>query len=132
MRSYVPKVSGKVPFAFQVRAAAVWSLGKLLTDKLDPVLASQLEVRLADVGSVPPEADQVRAMAAITMGRMKSQPSLPALRKWYETNTYNNYVGRACGWGIEQLTGEKMPDPDVMRPRAQNWFLEPVEPKQPE
>lgn len=123
LRTYVPK-----GLPDSSRAAAVWALGLLLQDKLDPQLASQLEERLADTSSIPPESAAVRAMCAITLGRMKSESSLPVLRKWYEVHTHNDHVGRCCGWAIEQITGEKLPDPDVRHIKVGGWFLEPLDP----
>jgi HEAT repeat protein len=123
LRTYVPKGLPDSP-----RAAAVWSLGLLLQDMPDATLASQLEERLADVSSLPPESPAVRAMCAVTLGRMKSESSLPVLRKWYEIHTHNDHVGRCCGWAIEQITGEKLPDPDVKHIKVGDWFLEPLDP----
>jgi HEAT repeat protein len=120
--TYVPKAMPIEP-----RTAAIWSLGLLLDGQPDPALARQLEQRLADVGSLPPEINEVRAMSAITLGRMKSEASLPALRQWYKTHGHNDYVGRCCGWSIERMTGEKLPDPDVAEMKQGNWFLVPLE-----
>jgi hypothetical protein len=122
LRVYVPKGPPE-----QARASAVWSLGKLLDGQSDPQLAKQLEGRLADVGSIPPEMLSVRAMCAITLGRLKSEPSLPVLREWYKLDTHNNYLGRCCGWAIERIAGEKLPDPDISPVRISSWFLEPLE-----
>lgn len=131
LRIYIPKSPGGQPFSDQVRTSAIWSLGLLLDGKSDPALAKQLEERLADSGSIPPESLPVRSLSAITMGRLKSEPSLPELRKWYEVDTHNNYLGRCCGWAIERIAGEKLPDPDVLRPKLQNWFLEPLDKERP-
>lgn len=123
LRTFVPK-----GLPDSARAPAVWSLGLLLQDKSDPQLAKQLEQRLEDNASIPPESLPVRSMSAVTLGRMKSEPSLATLRKWYEMDTHNKYLGRCCGWAIEQITGEKMPDADIVHVKAGNWFLEPLEP----
>jgi HEAT repeat protein len=109
------------------RTAAIWSLGLLLDSRPDPQLAKQLEERLADISSLPPEMGPVRGMCAITLGRMKSEASLPALRKWYTTHGHNDYVGRCCGWSIERMTGEKLPDPDPFPIKQGNWFLVPLQ-----
>jgi hypothetical protein len=122
-RTYIPKGLPDWP-----RITAIWSLGLLLQDKPDPQLAKQLEERLADAGSIPPESVPVRAMCAVTLGRMKSESSLPLLREWYKADTHNNYLGRCCGWAIEQITGEKLPEADVLHIKQGNWFLEPLEP----
>jgi HEAT repeat protein len=122
LRIYVPKGS----YFEQVRAAAIWSLGHLLEGKPDAQLAQQLEERMNDVGSIPPETTRVRSMSAVTLGRMKSEPSLPTLRKWYAMDTHVTYFGRCCGWSIERMTGEKMPPPPVIRLTPGGWFLEPL------
>ena len=123
LRTYIPKGLSDSP-----RATAIWSLGLLLQEKPDPQLAKQLEQRMEDIASIPPESLPVRSMCAVTLGRMKSEPSLPILRKWYKTETHNNYLGRCCGWAIERITGEKLPDADVLHVKPVNWFLEPYEP----
>jgi hypothetical protein len=122
LRTYVPKGGPE-----RARASAIWSLGKLLDGQGDPQLAKQLEERLADTASIPPEMLSVRAMGAITIGRLKSEPSLPVLREWYKVDTHNHYLGRCCGWAIERITGEKMPEAEAFRMRIRGWFLEPLE-----
>jgi HEAT repeat protein len=121
LRLYVPKGLPE-----PARIAAIWSLGLLLDSRPDAQLAQQLETRLADTSSIPPEMAAVRGMCAITLGRMKSEASLPALRKWYMVHGHNDYVGRCCGWSIERITGEKLPDPDVVPVQQGNWFLLPL------
>ena len=124
LRTYIGKGPPGEP-----RTAAIWSLGLLLEDKPDEKLARQLEQRLADISSIPPEMASVRGMCAITLGRMNAESSLPELRKSYELETHNTYVGRCSGWAIERMTGEKLPDADVVKIQPGNWFLEPLAPR---
>jgi hypothetical protein len=128
LRTYFPKGGTTKTFEDHVRAAAMWSLGLLHDGQPDPELAKQLEERLADMGPIPPEGLDVKAMSAVSLGRMKSESSLPLLRTWYtNAGKHNTDFGRCCGWAIEQLTGEKVPDADPIRHRVQNWFIEPLE-----
>lgn len=125
MRMFVPK---SAPYPVEVRAAAIWSLGLLWADadSLDPELVALFEQRLNDANSIPTEWYEVRAMSAVALGRMKSEASLPALRHWYAAEGANTYLGRCCGWAIEQMTGEPVPDPVASTRQLQGWFLEPV------
>lgn len=125
LRMFIPKSS---PYSAEVRTAAIWSLGYLWadSDSLDQALVDQLEQRLADVLSIPPESNDIRAMSAVTLGRMKSEASLPALRRWYAADGPSSYVGRCCGWAIEQMTGESIPDANPATRHLRGWFLEPI------
>lgn len=125
LRTFIPKSS---PHPEDVRAAAIWSLGHLWADadSLDSELVSQLEGRLDDWASVPPELDAVRRMSAVALGRMESETSLPVLRHWYTTNGPNDRLGASCGWAIQQITGETLPEPQPYTRQLHGWFLEPI------
>jgi HEAT repeat protein len=124
MRRFVPKFA--LGFVGECRAAAIWALGMILEGKSDPALEAELEVRLNDTGGYPPEDFRVRWMCAVTLARMKAKETLPSLRKHCsEFKPNSDAVNNACGWAIEQLTGEKMPPPVNPVRYLINWFLVP-------
>lgn len=117
MRKLVPKSA----LDERARGAAVWSLGLLYEKNSDAELAKAFGARLADVGSIPPEFDLVRLMAAISLGRMQAESELPVLRK-FEGNL--TPIGVACGWSIEQITGEKQEVAPSQTYGFADWFLQ--------
>jgi HEAT repeat protein len=102
-------------------------LGWIHEGKNVPDLASTLEVRLNDTNSIPPEDNRVRWMCAYSLGRMKAENTLPSLRRYYfNSEPSEDPINNACGWAIEQITGEKMPAPRTIRKPQRDWFLIPV------
>lgn len=114
------------PYVVEARSAAIWSLGFLLSPQDDASSIRLIEERLADANSVPMEYPEVRAAAAIALGRIKDPASLKELRSWNQYDGPNTPVGRSCGWAIMQMTGE--PLPPVITPQRQivNWSVEPI------
>jgi HEAT repeat protein len=123
-----PKADAKTnPAGPEARAAAVWALGLLHEGKPVPELATVLMGRLTAVRPFDIEDDRVRRMAAITLGRMKSADTLASLREFYRSGVPTlSPVNRACGWAIEQITGEKMTPPGVIEIVDRDWFLAPA------
>jgi HEAT repeat protein len=124
LRRFVPRGA---PAGAESRAAAVWALGLLHEGQAVPDLARALEERLIEAHGNPPEAQQVGYMSAISLGRMRAKATLPRLRTYYfakepSTDPINN----ACGWAIEQITGEAMPPPKPIRRLQIDWFLVPA------
>lgn len=124
LRTFIPKT---VPYYTEVRAAAIWSLGHLAAESPDPELVRQLQERLLDHNPIMPEELEIRALSAVSLGRMNSAPSLPALRQEYAIEGPNTYLGRCCGWAIEQLTGESMPDAEPSIRVIENWPIRPIQ-----
>jgi HEAT repeat protein len=124
LRECIPKNS---PFRRELRGAAIWSLGHLYADKEEPELVGLLVERLSDVNPMFPEAEEVRQMSAVSLGRMKAEASLPALRRFLKEQTPNDPVGYCCGWAVHQITGEPIPEPKLEEKSQTGWFLEPVE-----
>jgi len=120
LKRLIPK---EAPIHPTARAAAIWALGYLLADSQDAEVSGTLAGRLADAGSIPPESDEVRAMAAISMGRIASPSSLEPLRKWASTEGTDTYIGRRCAWSIELLTGEPIPALITKTYEIGDWFL---------
>ena len=115
----------KQPLSGEARGAAIWSLGFLYENELPADFCGQLDSRLNDVASTPPENPRVRQMSAVTLGRLKYEPALPSLRKYYELEGSNSEVGYACGWAVEQITGEKVAPPQLLKKYPQGLFLQP-------
>jgi HEAT repeat protein len=124
MREAIPKSSG---YYDDPRAAACWAMGYLYAGAPDKELASQLLGRLADIESVEPEVPVVRRMCAISLGRMQARSTLRGLRKFATMEGNNTFVGRACGWSIEQMTGEVMPPAVEAQIEHLGWFLTPLD-----
>lgn len=98
------------PYPFIMRAAAGWALGKLHADDNQRPLAEFLMERVNDV--VDPfnsEADVVRKMCMISLGRMKAVPQLPELRKHDVGVT--SMTDLANAWAQEQITGKPVETP---------------------
>jgi hypothetical protein len=116
------------PAGPEARAAAVWALGLLHEGKPVPELAAVLVGRLTAVRPFDIEDDRVRRMAAVTLGRMKAVDTLTSLREFYRPGVPSlNPVNGACGWAIEQMTGERMAPPGVVEVVERDWFLAPAQ-----
>jgi HEAT repeat protein len=124
LRSLVPK---SVPL-IEARAAAVWSLGHLHASNPPDDLGSTFIERLQDIASRPSEYNRVRHQAAVSLGRMKFEAALPVLREFYEKETSTSRVGYACGWAVEQMTGEPVKEPPPEFRTYSDWFLVPFYP----
>jgi HEAT repeat protein len=130
LRRFIPRMERPMttPVGQESRAAAIWALGLVHEGKPDAKLAAAVEGRLNDIGSQPPEDPRVRRMAAVTLGRLKAKEALPSLRNHCsDFEPTQDPVNNACGWAIEQLTGERMPAPKTLQQTQRDWFLVPSE-----
>jgi HEAT repeat protein len=129
LRPFIPKPGRGMSMGPESRAAAIWALGMIHEGKSDDDLVAALDARLNDISSIPPEFWQVRWMSAIALGRMKSQKSLDSLRKFCPSGKVEtDQVSNACGWSIQQITGEALrPASTIYRTRG-GWFLTPRQP----
>jgi HEAT repeat protein len=111
----------------EARAAAAWALGLIHEGQPVAALVTALEGRLKDMPpGIPPEDPRMRRMAAVALGRMKAQDALGSLRSFYGGQGPNeDPVSNACGWAVEQITGEVMPAPKVIHRARLDWFLIP-------
>jgi HEAT repeat protein len=123
IREFIPKNSG---FSFETRAAACWAQGYLYEDNPVEEVVELLAARLMDAQMLNPEALIVRRMCAVSLGRMKAESKLPDLRFTIPQDGSNSYVGRACGWAIEQMTGEVLPPVPEGEVPHMGWFLTPL------
>jgi HEAT repeat protein len=111
------------------RAAAVWALGHIHAGDPDPEVGRAMAERVADAGDFPrPEPVEVRANAAVSLGRMKAEGAMEVLRAFYNRGPPGDPVREACGWAIEQITGEDLPDPATKRIVPLAPFLQPLQP----
>jgi HEAT repeat protein len=124
LRRFIPKSA--FGFRGECRAAAIWALGMIWEGKTDDALIAALEGRLRDTGSRPPEDFRINWMSAIALGRMKAKNTLEILRMFCPFFKPSiEPVSNACGWAIEQITGQKMPPPETLIRYQSNWFLLP-------
>ena len=124
LRKYIPKGCGMGETS---RAAAIWALGHLHANQVDQPLADDLEERLLDAfNMMAPESWLVCRMAAVSLGRMKAEKNLPALRTGLKNGGLHSDLGYASAWAIEQLTGDAIPP--LIPPVVPNldWFLIPA------
>jgi hypothetical protein len=89
----------------------------------------QFEERLKDVPKRmdPGEDWRVRRMSAVSLGRMKSNSSLKTLKSFHQKVPTLDPVSHACGWAIQELTGEAPPPPGTVKFPAgtfKNWLRE--------
>jgi HEAT repeat protein len=124
LRQYVPKGS---PFPGEARAAAIWALGHLHAGSPQDDLSRLLQGRLTDENIFNPELLEVRVMSAVSLGRMRCQDSLDALKNYVKTYGVNDPLGYPCAWAIHQITGDPMPEPQPHKATVRGWFLEPIE-----
>lgn len=122
LRRFIPKRGGMA----EARAAAFWALGMIHAGAAKADLAKALDARLSDNSGPPPEDPRVRQMAAIALGRMKAKTALPSLREHFSDRALSrNTINNACGWAIEQITGEKLPPATTIFRTERAWFLTP-------
>lgn len=133
LRAIVPRFvnpGGKTnPAGIESRVAAAWALGLINEGQSESALVGLLTARLTDINPGPPgmEDDRVRQMAAVSLGRMKARESLPTLRRFYAGKPTLRTINNACGWAIEQITGEVVPPPEMIHRNVVGWFLYPIE-----
>ncbi len=118
----IPKMA---PFSERERVAAIWALGHIDLGGRQRELSGLLQGRLADVLTSPAEVHPVRAMSAVTLGRIKATDAVDNLRKFYKLDSPNSEVGLACRWAIQRITGERLPGATVRIIEAGGWRLAP-------
>jgi HEAT repeat protein len=117
----------------ETRAASIWALSLIYEGKAEPQLVRQFEERLNDIPRFDPGEDtRVRWMSAVALGRMKSKGSLDSLKRFHFSSPTLDPVSHACGWAIQQITGETPPPPGTVEFSAgtfKNWLRSLPEPK---
>lgn len=111
------------PFHLRLRCGAVWAAGHLVDVEREPALVSQIENRFLDYSAFPPEDPEVRAMAAVALGQMKSEKSLVILRDRAEAESVHSTVGIRAFWAVSELTGEPMPERKPVSRTLGGWAV---------
>lgn len=119
---FIPKAS----FPEELRGAAIWSLGKINPSNRRDELIRLLNARLTDENPNMPESIEAKRFSAISLTRIGSKRVVAVLRKYYKSEGPNSVIGLACRWGLQTITGEKLPGPQVPKRNIGGWFLEPV------
>ena len=126
LRSYIPK---NMILGEQSRSAAIWALGHLYAKQPDEGLAKLLFERLTDPSINPPELESVRIMSVVSMARMKTRTQSEPTRKHLLAQTPPESMNMVFRWAIQEMTGEKLPEPKPAVETRFGWFLEPLEVK---
>ncbi len=109
------------------RGAAVWALGLQLEGQASHSLVRTFAERLADINPLNPEAELVRRMSAVSIGRMRGQAGLSTLRAFAKDEGVTSMVGVACLWAIERITGQPVPAAPLAPIQESGFFLEPLD-----
>jgi HEAT repeat protein len=123
LREFVPK---RQELGNDSRAAACWALGYLYEGEAPDELVGMLSSRMKDRDPENPELLEVRTMCAIALGRTNSPSAAEPLRQVGRMRGPDDPLGQACGWGLEQLTGEPCPKPHRRVHNMTSWFLTPI------
>jgi hypothetical protein len=133
LKKYLPRPPLRPPFLGNpiwqnnLRTAAFWSLGHIYED--DP----QADLVAVFQDTLGADAEPVRVMAAVGIGRMKAKEQAPTLSEIYADESAPIAIRRACAWSLGQLTGEplKLPEPTPRTILYSGSFLEPLQPDKP-
>jgi HEAT repeat protein len=127
LRQFIPPGQPRNKVGYEARAAAAWALGLIHEGTEIPEIATMLARRVAADKPTDVEDTRVRWMSAITLGRMKAKSGLPTLREYYVEKRPSLFpFNNACGWAIEQITGEKVPEAGTVELMQLGWFLYPI------
>lgn len=128
MRQFIPKHSADV----DARVGAFWGLGMMHIDAL-PAKQSEpewlpelLRQRLADSFPLDPELDAVRGAAAVALGRMRAEFSLPKLNEIHKNESTLSPQGHGSAWAIERITGEKVKMDPLPVASVRGFFVSPL------
>lgn len=124
LRRHVPK---DFKYGFESRAAAIWALGWLHEGVADEELAQLFTGRLTDPSTSPAEADRVRTMSAISIGRMKAVSQVEPMKRYMGPKVIPLASSLAMQWAIRELTGEQLPDAEPFNTSRGSFFLEPLD-----
>jgi len=124
LKRYIPRELVKM--GVFSRPAAIWSLGHLHAGIPDEDLAKQLAARIADVNSSPSEVAPVRAMSAVSIGRMKAVSQTTLVRQFMGDPIVADELPLRFRWAVMELTGEFIPEPTSPIVGKGGWFLEPL------
>ncbi len=124
LKRYIPK---EMQMGELSRTAAIWSLGHLHAGVPDEGLARQFAERLADFVAVPVEMTMVRAMSAVSIGRMKAVSQASTLRGFLAPPIVADELSLRIRWGLMELTGESIAEPEPATIGSGRWFLQSID-----
>ena len=124
-----PKPPGVYAEVDELRVQAIWALGHIFQDDPQPEIVARLTERMKT-----PDDSLVRgrlliqAMAAVSLGRMKSVDSITLMRSRYAPADKYSDLKYGCAWGIQRVTNEPLPEFDMIRTKGQpSSFLDPLD-----
>lgn len=123
MTRLIPKGIG---YGIESRAASIWGIGLIREGRSEPELAQRLAERMMDGAGIPPEAEVVRRMSAITLGRMKSIDQMAALETTASPGVATD-LGWVATWALSQIDGREIPIAPPYTKTEVDWFLTPLE-----
>lgn len=124
LRKYIPK---RLELGDYSRGAAIWSLGLMHNGTPDEPLATLLVERLTEPPVTPSELIRIRAMSAISIGRMQAKSQVTRMREYLGPKVEPLLTPLAIRWSLHQLTGELLPDAEPPITSRSGWFLEPLD-----
>ena len=110
-------------WVYELRLQAIWALGMIHEGNPALEVVSHLKARLSD-----PDADRIRGMAAVSLGRMQCDEVVSVLRRAYASGDQYDDFRFGCAWAVQRLTGEPVPNflpPPGLRGTTPS-FLEPI------
>ena len=123
LKRWIPKAAPRVNFNTP-RSWRFGSLGWLVKDSKDVMLARQLKDRFVDVLSPIPESAAARFAAGIALGRIGAVEFAPELKAFAERG--NGEPDLAAAWAVERLTGERFPRPKPEIDEGAPWSVVPL------
>jgi len=124
--SMMTRLIPKGLYGIESRAAAIWSIGLLLEEKNDPAIAQRLAERMLDGAGIPPEADLVRRMSAISLGRMRSVEQVANIES-IASGGVATELGWSAAWALSTIDGRAIPVADPYVRTEIDWFLQPLD-----
>jgi hypothetical protein len=123
-----PKFSKTAPGGILERAAALWALGMLHEGNPDPSIIKQLEERIEDRASVPPEFQPVRRSCVMALGLMRAKSSVKVLSDSYSIDPSLELIPATARFALGVI-GEEMPPPIPDIPESVGgWKINPPSP----
>jgi HEAT repeat protein len=128
----IPFVPRRSDEAEEARVSAIWALGHLHANQPTPELVQLFAGRVADEAQLPrPESINVRAMAAVSLGRMNARSVLETMQQHYDRFPPGSPIREGLIWSIERMTGADLPPTPLKQIVPVTGFLQPTDPATP-
>lgn len=123
-----PKLSKASPGGLYERSAAMWAIGLLNERNPDPSLVQQLEGRILDRSSMPPEFDEVRRASVMALGLMRSKESVEVLQESYRIDSAQAFIPQTVRFVMPMIGQPAPPEiPELVQPIG-GWKITPTDP----